>query len=66
MLCSSVALATKVLDYNVRVSQSRNPDLKAALKEYENQRWLPTTSITAKAALLGYLEVGPWLFSNFR
>ena len=27
---------------------------------------MPTTSITAKAAFLGYLEVGPGLLGNFR
>ncbi len=37
------------------------------LKEYENTRWYPTTSITLKAAFLGYLETGGEGFlSKFR
>ena len=54
-------MAAKILEYNSQVQRSdpsSKPDLKTSLKEYENRRWLPTTSITAKAALLGYLEVG--------
>lgn len=64
----SCVLAAKIFEYNSQVSStsSSEADLKALLKEYENRRWLPTTSITVKAALLGYLEVGPSLFSNFR
>lgn len=64
----SCSLAAKIFEYNSQVSStsSSKPDLKALLKEYENRRWLPTTSITVKAALLGYLEVGSSLFSNFR
>ena len=63
----SCSLAAKIFEYNSQVSTSSSEaDLKALLKDYENRRWLPTTSITIKAALLGYLEVGPSLFSNFR
>ena len=63
----SCSLAAKIFEYNSQVSTSSSePDLKALLKEYENRRWLPITSITVKAALLGYLEVGPSLISNFR
>lgn len=41
--------------------------LRALLKEYENIRWFPTASITAKAAFLGYLETGEKGFlSKFR
>jgi hypothetical protein len=47
-------------------TESDNVDLKALLKEYENRRWLPTASITAKSAFLGYLEAGSSFFSNFR
>lgn len=66
-LQDSCSLASKIFEYNAQVQESQgDADLKALLKEYENQRWLPTTSITAKAALLGYLEVGPSVFSNFR
>jgi len=44
------------------------PDLKlkAFLKEYEHVRWLPTASITAKAAFLGYLEIGSGWAGYFR
>jgi len=73
-LQDSYSLAAKIFEYNSLVQQpldgndpsSPKLDLKTLLKEYENKRWLPTTSITAKAALLGYLEVGPSIFSNFR
>lgn len=70
-LQDSCSLAVKIREFNTRVQQplANNddvPDLKASLKEYENRRWLPTTSITAKAALLGYLEVGTSLLANFR
>lgn len=61
---SSCSLASKILEYNSQVEQpldsndpSSKPDLARLLKEYENRRWLPTTSITAKAALLGELIV---------
>jgi hypothetical protein len=32
--------------------------LKSLIREYERTRWIPTTSITAKAVVLGYLETG--------
>ncbi len=41
-------------------------NLKAFLKEYEHVRWLPTASITAKAAFLGYLEIGSGWAGYFR
>ena len=66
---SSYSLASKILEYNSQVQQplsADEPDLKSLLKEYENQRWLPTTSITAKAAFLGKLYttkvVSCWLW----
>ena len=34
------------------------PSLRSLLREYEKARWAPTASITAKAAILGYLETG--------
>ena len=64
-LQDSCSLARRIHEYNNQ-SSSDMTDLKSALKEYEKRRWLPTTSITAKAAILGYLEVGPGLFANFR
>ncbi|EED95695.1 predicted protein [Thalassiosira pseudonana CCMP1335] len=69
-------LAEKVFEYNDQVEQyspvvrggesTAEPNLKALLNEYEKRRWLPTTSITAKAAGLGYLETGSGFFGNFR
>jgi len=74
-------LASKIYEYNeqIQMQQTRaslnggeseeslvEPNLKSLLKEYEHRRWLPTTSITAKAALLGYLEIGSGIFGNFR
>ena len=61
---SSCSLAAKILEYNSQIQRqsygadnpSAKPDLKALLEEYESRRWLPTTSITAKAAFLGELR----------
>ena len=42
-------------------------NLKSMLKDYEDIRWPATTSISAKASFLGYLETGsPGLLSKFR
>jgi hypothetical protein len=77
----SYTLAAKIHEYNTQFEQlqylsdddddssntiQQQTNLKTLLKEYENRRWMPTTSITAKAAFLGYLEVGPGLLGNFR
>jgi 2-polyprenyl-6-methoxyphenol hydroxylase-like FAD-dependent oxidoreductase len=65
----AVCLSSKIFQYNSQFQQSTeagNIDLKVLLKEYENRRWLPTASITAKSAFLGYLEAGSSFFSNFR
>mmetsp|Transcript_12433 Transcript_12433/g.18647 ORF Transcript_12433/g.18647 Transcript_12433/m.18647 type:complete len:544 (-) Transcript_12433:2295-3926(-) len=65
----AVCLSSKIFQYNSQFQQSTdedNVDLKVLLKEYENRRWLPTASITAKSAFLGYLEAGSSFFSNFR
>ena len=64
---SSCALAAKIFEYNFEVeypsstsasssgeiTSHTQPDLKTYLKEYERVRWLPTTSLTVKAAILG-------------
>ncbi len=69
-LQDAVCLSNKIFLYNKQFKQSSiesdNVDLKALLEEYENRRWLPTASITAKSAFLGYLEAGSSFFSNFR
>lgn len=67
-LQDAVCLSNTILLYNKQFKQSSIDivDLKALLKEYENRRWLPTASITAKSAFLGYLEAGSSFFSNFR
>jgi 2-polyprenyl-6-methoxyphenol hydroxylase-like FAD-dependent oxidoreductase len=72
-LQDSFVLASKIHDYNKQQLSIQNSEvassssnLKALLKEYEHMRWLPTASITAKAAFLGYLETGSGLLSNFR
>eukprot|EP00957_Ditylum_brightwellii_P107055 8168113-Ditylum_brightwellii.AAC.1 len=42
-------------------------DLGGLLRDYEQKRWFPTTSITVKAIFLGYLETGSEGFlSKFR
>ena len=65
-LQDSYTLASKIHDYNCKIKTDPGADLRTSLKEYETIRWLPTTSITIKAALLGYLEVGPSLLAKFR
>jgi salicylate hydroxylase len=73
-LQDSYVLASKIHEYNCQIRQpsqsndglSNNRSLKTLLKEYENMRWLPTASITAKAAFLGYLETGSGFISYFR
>jgi hypothetical protein len=66
---SSCTLAAKIFEYNYEVAHlssmslssssftavetDQQPDLKTYLKEYERLRWLPTTSLTVKAAILG-------------
>lgn len=65
----AVCLSSKIFQYNSQFQQTSDAetvDLKLLLKEYENRRWLPTASITAKSAFLGYLEAGSSFFSNFR
>ncbi len=58
---SSCSLAAKIHQYNSQLqsdaedSSNIKQDLMSLLKEYESRRWLPTTSITAKAAFLGEL-----------
>ena len=77
-LQDSYTLAAKIHEYNTQFEQLQylsdddssntklQSDLKTLLKEYENRRWMPTTSITAKAAFLGYLEVhGNWFRDVF-
>ena len=73
-------LAKSIYDYNAEVEGRRPRDdddddddgkpkeLKTFLKEYEGVRWLPTTSITLKAGILGYLETGgrDGFYSKFR
>jgi len=45
----------------------KEKSFKDYLNSYEKRRWFPTTSITLKAAFLGYLETGGEGFlSNFR
>jgi 2-polyprenyl-6-methoxyphenol hydroxylase-like FAD-dependent oxidoreductase len=72
-LQDSYVLASKIHEYNNQQQSMQNSEgatsssnLKSLLKEYEHMRWLPTASITAKAAFLGYLETGSGLLSNFR
>jgi salicylate hydroxylase len=64
----SYSLAQKIVDFNKALGTEAPLDLQAVLKEYEKSRWLPTTSITGKAAILGYLETGgrDGYYSKFR
>ncbi len=62
------SLAQKVHDFNEAASIGTSTDLNSLLKEYETTRWSSTTSITGKAAILGYLETGGrnGFYSKFR
>eukprot|EP00980_Cylindrotheca_fusiformis_P000235 scaffold52_cov183-Cylindrotheca_fusiformis.AAC.14 len=51
-------LAQKIVVFNSQFEKDDQQDLQVLLKEYETSRWKVTTSITAKAAVLGYLETG--------
>ena len=75
-------LASKIFEYNEvleatsqekasvdddRGTEIRKPSLTELLNDYEKRRWAATTSITLKAAFLGYLETGQAGFlSKFR
>ena len=67
------SLSLKVFQFNKEATDSTIDvesiqGLKSLLREYESARWKPTTSITAKAAILGYLETGgrDGFYSKFR
>lgn len=55
---------------NINVDNEENNEsimtLQEHLKRYESKRWIVTTSLTAKAAFLGYLETGGGFLSKFR
>ncbi len=40
------------------MSSNKEISFAMILREYENLRWNPTSLITAKSVLLGYLETG--------
>jgi hypothetical protein len=76
-LQDAYTLATKVCEYNdivqgrrgtVEGDQDEGKTLKKLLKEYERKRWSPTSSITLKSSLIGYLEVGGFdgAYAKFR
>ena len=71
-------LAKKIYEHNARVlgthetstlgkeETAEDVTLQKLLKEYERQRWATTTSISAKAGLLGYLEASDGFPAKFR
>lgn len=71
-------LAKKIYEHNARSlgtyespplgegEMQEEVTLKKLLKEYEQQRWATTTSISAKAGFLGYLEASNGPFAKFR
>eukprot|EP00536_Pseudo-nitzschia_multiseries_P009029 jgi/Psemu1/199754/e_gw1.244.15.1 len=80
-LQDAFTLASKICLYNDMVQGRWTPpvvaegeteeqakSLNALLKEYERKRWFPTTSITIKSALIGYLETGGFdgFYAKFR
>ena len=65
------SLAEKVHRYNrqlLKGEEAGGQSMHQLLRDYETARWFPTTSITAKAAVLGYLETGgrSGFYSKFR
>jgi 2-polyprenyl-6-methoxyphenol hydroxylase-like FAD-dependent oxidoreductase len=61
------SLASKIFEHNRRLEAGDGSvDLEALLEEYERVRWKSTTSISAKAFVLGYLESGSGLVSKLR
>ena len=72
----SYVLAQKIHFFNNKLQGAGSPQnekaepksWKSLLREYENLRFPPTASITAKAAILGYLETGgrDGFYSKFR
>lgn len=73
-LQDAYCLAKKIFEYNARVTSDFSApksgegakDMKSLLKDYEQTRWAPTTSISLKAGFLGYLETGGGFISKFR
>jgi len=74
----SYCLAKKIYEHNGRsLGTYESPpleegeveaevSLKKLLKEYEQKRWATTTSISAKAGFLGYLEASEGFPAKFR
>jgi len=66
------SLASTIRKFNTMLDESNgsswtNISLEGLLNDYEKRRWARTTSISIKAALLGYLETGSAGFlSKFR
>lgn len=62
------SLAQKIHEFNQAIRDEDPVDLTSLLKVYERARWSPTTSITLKAIILGYLETGGrnGFYSKFR
>lgn len=71
-------LATKIYEHNARSLGTfeappleegeieEEVTLRKLLKEYEQRRWAATTSISAKAGFLGYLEASEGFAAKFR
>jgi salicylate hydroxylase len=64
-------LAKNLFDYNKHlqsggVDAKEVVDIAKVLKSYEKTRWAPTTSISAKASVLGYLEASTGFIAKFR
>lgn len=63
----SYCLAERLFQYNEAIAAGDvEQDVKSVLKGYERIRWKPTTSITVKAILLGYLEASTGPIAKFR
>jgi 2-polyprenyl-6-methoxyphenol hydroxylase-like FAD-dependent oxidoreductase len=73
------SLAKKIYEHNARSlgtfvepafdsekDKEKEVNLKTLLKEYEQVRWATTTSISAKAGFLGYLEASEGFPAKFR
>lgn len=63
----SYCIAKKIFEFNKALANNKEDiDFGGVLKKYEMVRWGPTTSISAKASILGYLEASSGFISKFR
>jgi salicylate hydroxylase len=66
----SYCLAKMIFEYNAALGETDSSrdeiNFEDTLRSYEKIRWEPTTNISVKSAVLGYLEAGPGLIAKVR